>query len=352
MTVSSVSSLFSSANLFSLTNASDSTKVKASQTSALFDTDADDAGVSESQLSQGTALQSSGDPANLQGSNLASDVVGALIQFLQSVEGSASTTASATAGTTTATTADATTDASSDAASAPPTAAQQFAALDTDGDGVVSEAEFVAGRPDGISEDQAKSLFSKLDPDGTGSLTEAQFASGMQTQQAAAGGGPVHGHHHGGGGGASSSDADTAEDSVFSALDTNQDGVISAAEYAAGAPTSMASDAVTNLFSSIDTDTSGGISLDEFKAHINGSDSATSTTATTASTTSSTSSDTMLSGISNADDTTVVSSGSSSTSNSLDVAVEDFLQQMLSATNAYNSTFTATSLMSTLGIAA
>lgn len=50
-----------------------------------------------------------------------------------------------------------------------------FQAMDTDGDGKVSEKEFSAARPDGVSEADAKKRFEELDKDKTGSLTEAQL---------------------------------------------------------------------------------------------------------------------------------------------------------------------------------
>ncbi|MGO8536241.1 hypothetical protein ACC756_39345, partial [Rhizobium ruizarguesonis] len=51
----------------------------------------------------------------------------------------------------------------------------QFASLlsdlDTDGDGLVTLDEFMAGKPDEITESQASQLFSLLDTSGTGSLS-------------------------------------------------------------------------------------------------------------------------------------------------------------------------------------
>lgn len=54
-----------------------------------------------------------------------------------------------------------------------------FGKIDTDGDGSVSQAEFVSNRPEGVSEDQAKAMWSELDTSASGSLTEAQFVSAM-----------------------------------------------------------------------------------------------------------------------------------------------------------------------------
>ncbi|GEO84493.1 MULTISPECIES: EF-hand domain-containing protein [Alphaproteobacteria] len=58
-----------------------------------------------------------------------------------------------------------------------------FASMDTDGDGKVTEAEFVASRPDDVSEENATAFFAKLDGEGTGTLTEEQFVSAMEANR-------------------------------------------------------------------------------------------------------------------------------------------------------------------------
>lgn len=74
---------------------------------------------------------------------------------------------------------------------------QHFKAMDTDGNGKVSEQEFVASRPKNVSEEDATKRFTSLDTDKTGELTEAQMTA-------------HHGHGHGRGHGTKTS-ADTAE---------------------------------------------------------------------------------------------------------------------------------------------
>lgn len=58
---------------------------------------------------------------------------------------------------------------------------QLFSKLDTNNDGTVNEAEFVAGRPPGMTSDQAASLWGKIDSSGATSLTESQFVTAMQS---------------------------------------------------------------------------------------------------------------------------------------------------------------------------
>lgn len=50
--------------------------------------------------------------------------------------------------------------------------ASRFGSADSDGDGTVTEQEFVAARPNDVSEEEAIKLFSALDADNTGTLTD------------------------------------------------------------------------------------------------------------------------------------------------------------------------------------
>lgn len=86
---------------------------------------------------------------------------------------------------------------------APPDASEMFSSLDTDGDGVISQAEFLAGRPEDVSEDQAAEMWSRLDSEGSGSLSEEEFVTAMETQ------GPPPGPPPGGGAGGSASYTDS-----------------------------------------------------------------------------------------------------------------------------------------------
>lgn len=65
-----------------------------------------------------------------------------------------------------------------------PDPSEMFASLDTDGDGTVTKEEFIAGRPDDVSEEQATAMFEELAGEGADSLTEDQFISAMESKQA------------------------------------------------------------------------------------------------------------------------------------------------------------------------
>ncbi|MBB6562799.1 Ca2+-binding EF-hand superfamily protein [Acidovorax soli] len=145
-----------------------------------------------------------------------------------------------------------------------------FGKVDTDGDGGVSQTELQAllekmsggtASKTGVDSDE---LFSQLDADGDGSLSQAEFDAGRPSGGPAGGavggmpppppGGP------GGPGGTSASSGTT-----YDPLDTNEDGVVSASEQAAGA---AQADAITALFKTIDTDGDSSISSDEAQSFI------------------------------------------------------------------------------------
>ncbi|MDQ0454191.1 EF-hand domain-containing protein [Rhizobium paknamense] len=62
----------------------------------------------------------------------------------------------------------------------PPSAEERFDSMDSDGDGKVTEEEFTAAAPEGVSEEQSAALFEKLDSEGTGYITEDQLAADQQ----------------------------------------------------------------------------------------------------------------------------------------------------------------------------
>ena len=272
--------------------------VSANQASALFDSiDTSHTGsLNETAFSQGLANQPPpGDSANLQ-SNLSSDVMAALLQLAQSVGGSSSDSATASTASTGASTKQSRADA-------------LFNKIDTNGDGVISKDEFLAGRPKDMSSDQASTLYDKI-ANGSGSISKTQFAQAAGT----------HHHHHHGAGGPPPADSDNDTDasqnstSVFS----NQTSSIGLDQFLSIKPANVTTTAATDLFAALDTDHSGSLTASDFQ-------SSTSTTTTTTNPTA----------------TTTANAATAA-------AAEAYLQQLLGATSAYNSTTTSAQLSSVL----
>lgn len=61
-------------------------------------------------------------------------------------------------------------------------AAKAFSRIDTNKNGSLSLAEFVAGRPKGMSQDDATKIFKSIDTAGTGSISKDQFAANLKVE--------------------------------------------------------------------------------------------------------------------------------------------------------------------------
>ena len=172
-----------------------------------------------------------------------------------------------------------------------------FGKVDSDGDGAVSKTELQAlleamsggtANQTGVSGDD---VFSQLDTDGDGNLTQAEFDSGRPSgpgagtdgMQAMGGMPPPPGGPRGAGSAGAASDSSST--TSYDPLDTNEDGVVSAAERLAGGNSTAEQDAITALFNAIDTDGDARISASESKAFI---DQLTSQVQSTASSNTST----------------------------------------------------------------
>ncbi|BAE51622.1 EF-hand domain-containing protein [Paramagnetospirillum magneticum] len=113
-----------------------------------------------------------------------------------------------------------------------PDASELFSKLDSDGDGKLTQDEFVSGRHDNVSEDQAKQLYQKIAEksggDATSGLTADQFASGFSAAApsggAQAGGGAPPAGGGGGGGSAGGSSSGSSDEVVSVTTTTSADG--------------------------------------------------------------------------------------------------------------------------------
>ena len=127
--------------------------------------------------------------------------------------------------------------------------------------------EFVAARPDDVTEEMAANLYNSFDTDESGSLTKSEYETAMNQAP------PPPPPPPGGGGGMGAS---TEKSQTFSELDTNQDGVVSAEELAAARPDDVTEEMAANLFKSLDTDGSGGLTATEYAAKMGGNAGAVS----------------------------------------------------------------------------
>lgn len=119
--------------------------------------------------------------------------------------------------------------------------------LDTDGDGQVSKAEFVAGRPSDVTEDQATTLFDSFDSEGAGSLSVDALIEAMSAQSS-------EGSEE-----ASAADEDDDDDQFasLSDIDANGDGFVTLDEFMTGKPEDVTESQVSQLFDLLDTSSNG-----------------------------------------------------------------------------------------------
>lgn len=142
-----------------------------------------------------------------------------------------------------------------------------FSAMDTDGDGTVSQSELENYiEQQGGTATAADNLFSMLDTSGSDGITEDDLAS--QAPPPPPHGGPGGPHHHHGGD-SSTSSADQIGSQLVSMFDTNGDGSVSQTELedyvtSNGGTTAQAD----SIFSALDTGSSGSLSSSDFSTAI------------------------------------------------------------------------------------
>lgn len=139
-----------------------------------------------------------------------------------------------------------------------------FQKLDTNADNSVDRTEFVAGRPDDVSEDQAGSLFDSVDSSGTGSLSQNDLVSAFQQMSSAMQSVLLQAQESGQGGhGGPPDSAQMAED-----LDADGDGTVTRDEFVAGRPDDVSESDAGAFFDKIASaagveDTSSGLTTDQ-----------------------------------------------------------------------------------------
>jgi len=187
--------------------------------------------------------------------------------------------------------------------------ARMFGKADADGSGGVDQTELQnlfdkVAKKTGTTAASASEQFSKMDTNGDGSLSSDELSAGMKSLMAPPkstvdfaqrqgmsgpppGGPPPAGGGGGeGGGSASTSSTSSSSSTSYDPLDTNQDGVVSAQERAAG----VLQDLLKTLTTAMDSNKDGNISkgeIDSFKTQLASAFSGTSASASTTSASSS-----------------------------------------------------------------
>ena len=256
MSISSVGQASGAGNL---------SQLLASMLSRIKSSAADTAAPSTTTASNTTTTGSSNALTGTDTSNLSDQVIGMLVMMQAQDDSQSDDQSSDAAGTSTS---------SSDPVS------QAFSSLDADGDGTISQSELESA----IARRRRHGGRSRYCLCRTGRhQPERHFAKPAFTSAAQAGGPPpgspppggpggpggAHGHHHHHG---SSGSSDSASQ-IFAALDTNQDGTVSADELSAAlggstTATDGSTSSSSDIFSAIDTNGDGSISQDELSSYL------------------------------------------------------------------------------------
>jgi Ca2+-binding EF-hand superfamily protein len=129
-----------------------------------------------------------------------------------------------------------------------------FSKVDSNADGSLSSSEFAALMDKMSASSSSSDKFSSLDKDGDGKLTQAEFDAGRPSGA----GGPPPGP---------APTSSSSDSTTYDPLDTNKDGVVSAAEAAAGEANGT-TDTLQALLKAIDTNKDGKLSNNEADAFV------------------------------------------------------------------------------------
>jgi Ca2+-binding EF-hand superfamily protein len=72
----------------------------------------------------------------------------------------------------------------------PPDVSEKFNQIDADNNGSITQEEFLASRPNEVTEEMASEMWSRLNSEGAESLTQKEFSEAMAAQGPPPGGGP------------------------------------------------------------------------------------------------------------------------------------------------------------------
>jgi len=139
-----------------------------------------------------------------------------------------------------------------------------FKKLDANSDNSVDRAEFVAGKPDDVSEEQAGSLFDTQDSSGTGSLSQTDLTSAFQQMAASMQSVLLQSQEVGQQGGHG---GPPDPEQMFEDLDSDADGTVTRDEFVAGRPDEVSEDQAGAFYDKIASaagaDSATGLSQDQ-----------------------------------------------------------------------------------------
>ncbi|AYG58603.1 EF-hand domain-containing protein [Rhizobium jaguaris] len=199
--------------------------------------------------------------------------------------------------------------------------AASYNPLDKNGDGIVDAQELQQAAQSGLLSASILNDEDSSDPSATDAFSSNLASMLLQMQQSGASGSSQTGTNSSSG----SSSNQSPMDQLFASLDTNHDGKVSSDEFVAGRPKDMSESDAANLFKSLDTQGSGSLNKDQFAE---GLDVLKSTDSSAAD---------MLSLEQTSSDNN--GSGTSTSSNSGQNALEVFISEMQASMNVYQNTY-------------
>ena len=138
----------------------------------------------------------------------------------------------------------------------------QIAAMDTDSDGTVTKEEFLAAKPDDVTDEMASNLWDSFDTESAGSLSIDELQTAMESGRMQGPPPPPPTDV------ASTEETDETSDttdSFISAMDTDGDGIITQEEFLAAKPDEVSTDMATNLWNQLDSEGTGSLSTSDFQ---------------------------------------------------------------------------------------
>ncbi|EME68586.1 hypothetical protein H261_17578 [Paramagnetospirillum caucaseum] len=142
-----------------------------------------------------------------------------------------------------------------------------FKRIDTNSDSSVDRAEFIAGKPDDVSEEQAGALFDRLDSSGTGALSQDSLTAAVQQIAASMQSVLLQSQEIGQG---NRPGGPPDPEQMIEDLDSDGDGTVSRDEFVAGRPDGVGEEQADTFYDKIaaaaGADSASGLSQEQLAA--------------------------------------------------------------------------------------